>query len=318
MPTFGRIEPFEGEGEEWPSYVERLEAFFSANDVDDTKKKDIFFSCCGAKTYSLLRDLVKPAKPQDKSLDEVLDVLGSHYCPKPSVVVQRFRFNSRVRAEGETVSKFVAALKSLSEHCNFGTELGNMLRDRIVCGINSVTIQTRLLEQPDLTFEDAVQTALAMEAAKKDAGEICQASSSTNAFTTHRVTTPAGDVTCYRCGDGHLASSCKHVNTTCNYCRKRGHLSKVCNSKQKDAPSSKNKPAKHRSSGPGRKSRLPHTLPMNVLDDNTEDSGVTSSEVFDMWQVDSSVPSPPFTVTVNVCGKPLCMEMDTGATVSVM
>lgn len=37
-----------------------------------------------------------------------------------------------------------------------------------------------------------------------------------------------------------------------------------------------------------------------------------------MWQVDSSVPSPPFTVTVNVCGKPLCMEMDTGATVSVM
>ncbi|KAG0422273.1 hypothetical protein HPB47_001896 [Ixodes persulcatus] len=45
----------------------------------------------------------------------------------------------------------------------------------------------RLLEQLDLTFEDAVQTALAMEAAKKDVGEICLASSSSNAFTTHCV-----------------------------------------------------------------------------------------------------------------------------------
>ncbi|CAN7949551.1 unnamed protein product [Ixodes hexagonus] len=192
MPTFGRIEPFEGGGDDWPSYVERLQAFFFANDVDEEKKQAIFFSCCGPKTYSLLRDLVKPAHPQDKSLDEVLAILGNHYCPKPSAVVQRFRFNSRVRAEAESVSNFVAALKSLSEHCNFGTELGNMLRDRIVCGINSVAIQTRLLEQPNLTFEDAVQTALAMEAAKKDAGEICKANLNNAAFATLRVTTPMG------------------------------------------------------------------------------------------------------------------------------
>ncbi|CAN7939191.1 unnamed protein product, partial [Ixodes hexagonus] len=240
MPTFGRIEPFEGGGDDWPSYVERLQAFFFANDVDEEKKQAIFFSCCGPKTYSLLRDLVKPAHPQDKSLDEVLAILGNHYCPKPSAVVQRFRFNSRVRAEAESVSNFVAALKSLSEHCNFGTELGNMLRDRIVCGINSVAIQTRLLEQPNLTFEDAVQTALAMEAAKKDAGEICKANLNNAAFATLRVTTPMGGVSCYRCGDGHLASNCKHANSTCNYCHKRGHLSKVCNSKRRDAQTSKN------------------------------------------------------------------------------
>ncbi|CAN8014165.1 unnamed protein product [Ixodes persulcatus] len=185
MPTFGRIEPFEGGGEDWPSYVERLEAFFSANDVVAAKRQAIFFSCCGAKTYALLRDLVKPAKPQDKSLDEVLSVLGNHYCPKPSAVVQRFRFNSRARADGESVSNYVAALKNLSEHCSFGAELENMLRDRVVCGINSTAIQTRLLERPELTFEDAVQTAVAMEAAKRDAGEICQSSSGSTAFATH-------------------------------------------------------------------------------------------------------------------------------------
>lgn len=67
-----------------------------------------------------------------------------------------------------------------------------MLRDSVVCGINSTIIQTRLLEQPELTFEDAVQTATATETAKRDAGEICQAYSSSSAYTTHRVTTPTG------------------------------------------------------------------------------------------------------------------------------
>lgn len=92
----------------------------------------------------------------------------------------------------------------------------------------------------------------------------------------------------------------------------------MCNSKQKETQSSKNKLAKHRFTGPGRKFSPPHTLPMNVLDDNNADTGVTSSEVFDMLQVDSSEPSPPFTVTVNMCGKPLCMKMDTRATVSAL
>ncbi|XP_077544876.1 uncharacterized protein LOC144158092 [Haemaphysalis longicornis] len=167
MPSFGNLEPFEGGGDDWPCYVDRLQAFFLANDVAPEKRTSVFISCSGQKTYALLRNLVKPAKPSHKTLDEILLVLGSHYCPKPSAVVQRFRFNSRVRAEGESVSNFIAALKSLSEHCNFGAELENMLRDRIVCGINSADVQTRLLEKPDLTFDDAVQTALAMEAAKK-------------------------------------------------------------------------------------------------------------------------------------------------------
>ncbi|KAM7312958.1 hypothetical protein ISCGN_009862 [Ixodes scapularis] len=87
MPTFGKIEPFEGKGEDWPSYVERLEAFFSANDVVAAKRQAISFSCCGAKTYTFLQGLVMPAKPQDKSLNEVLSALGNHYCPNTSAVV---------------------------------------------------------------------------------------------------------------------------------------------------------------------------------------------------------------------------------------
>lgn len=42
-----------------------------------------------------------------------------------------------------------------------------MLRDQIVSGINDVTMQTRLLETTNLTFETAKDTVVAMEAARK-------------------------------------------------------------------------------------------------------------------------------------------------------
>ncbi|KAH7967070.1 hypothetical protein HPB49_022151 [Dermacentor silvarum] len=137
----------------------------------DAEKKPDFFSCFGQNMYALLRDLVKLDQLQDKTLQDNLLVLGDHYCPKPSAVVQRFRFNTGVQTEGESVSTFVVSLRSLLEYCNFDTELGNLLTDHIVCSINDTAVQMRLLEKVELTFENAVKTALAMEAAKKDAGE---------------------------------------------------------------------------------------------------------------------------------------------------
>lgn len=64
------------------------------------------------------------------------------------------------------MSDFVAVLNCLSEHCNYATEL-NMLRDRIVWSINNAAVQMRLLESSDLTFEDAVKTALVMKPLKR-------------------------------------------------------------------------------------------------------------------------------------------------------
>ena len=44
-----------------------------------------------------------------------------------------------------------------------------MLRDRIVCGINDVRIQRRLLAEPGLSLAKALELALALETADKDA-----------------------------------------------------------------------------------------------------------------------------------------------------
>ena len=83
-------------------------------------------------------------------------------------IAERFRFHKRHQLEGETVSAYLAELKTLSLHCEFGTNLGDSLRDRLVCGLNNALIQKRLLSERDLTLAKATQIALSMEAAAKD------------------------------------------------------------------------------------------------------------------------------------------------------
>ena len=79
--------------------------------------------------------------------------------PKPSVIMERAKFNIRDRGPSETVAQYIAALRRLSEHCNYGTVLEDMRRDRSVCGIRDDRIQQRLLSEATLDFDHALQTA---------------------------------------------------------------------------------------------------------------------------------------------------------------
>ncbi len=78
--------------------------FFIANGIADAgRKRAILLSSGGSQTYSLMRNLLRPDKPGEKSYKDFTDLLQSHYNPKPSEIVQRFKFNSRSRAANETV-----------------------------------------------------------------------------------------------------------------------------------------------------------------------------------------------------------------------
>lgn len=70
---------------------------------------------------------------------ELVKLIRDHLAPKPSEIVQRFKFNNRFRNEGESVADFVAALRNLAEHCEYKDTLGMMLKDRIVCGITATS-----------------------------------------------------------------------------------------------------------------------------------------------------------------------------------
>ena len=74
--VFGKIEEFDSEKEDWPNYVERLSHFFTANSITtDEQKLAVFLSVIGPATYKLLRNLVAPKKPGEKSFDDLVQLL---------------------------------------------------------------------------------------------------------------------------------------------------------------------------------------------------------------------------------------------------
>ena len=53
--TYGRLCEYNPESDHWTEYVEQMEHFFAANDIEaEPKKKAISLISCGTKTYSLI------------------------------------------------------------------------------------------------------------------------------------------------------------------------------------------------------------------------------------------------------------------------
>ena len=102
--------------ETWVSYIERLQQYFVANDIKgDDRQRAMLLRVCGASAYQLIRSVVSPAKPTEKTFEQIVTLMKEHYFPKPSVTMQRFAFNSRSRKQGESVANFVADLRRLSK-----------------------------------------------------------------------------------------------------------------------------------------------------------------------------------------------------------
>ena len=59
-------------------------------------------------------------------------------------------------------------LRALSEYCNFGSTLEDMLWDRLVCCINNDVIQRRLLSESKLQYAKAVELTTILETAAED------------------------------------------------------------------------------------------------------------------------------------------------------
>ena len=104
MATYGKISEFKESEESWTHYIERLEQYFLANEVDEVgKKRAILLSVCGSKTYTLMRDLLQPVRPAEATFKKIVDTLDKHFSPRPSEIVEHFKFHSRNRKDSQNI-----------------------------------------------------------------------------------------------------------------------------------------------------------------------------------------------------------------------
>ena len=75
IAAIGRLDEFNPASDSVTAYVERAQLFMQANNVPDDKQVVLFLSALGGKTYSLLRNLLTPTLPREKTFDEIVVVL---------------------------------------------------------------------------------------------------------------------------------------------------------------------------------------------------------------------------------------------------
>ena len=163
--NYGKLSEYDSSKEDWQSYIERLELYFTASDIDDEeKRKAILLTSCGIECYRLFKGLTTPRKPVDKTFIELVTLMANHENPNRNPIAERFVFNMRNRKLGESISRYMAELRRSSQHCKYGDSLESMLGDRLVCGVNHDRMQQRLLsEGANLTLQKAMHISLSLE-----------------------------------------------------------------------------------------------------------------------------------------------------------
>ena len=109
---------------------------------------------------------------------------------------------------------------------------------------------------------------------------------------------------CSRCEKTtHTPSDCRFKVAECHACGKKGHIAPVCRSKPRPQTKSNPYPKKHQK-----------TYGTNRVQEENDDSG---AEEFYLYKFKETRPSP-IQIPLKVEGKPLTMELDTGAAVSII
>ena len=162
--------------------------------------------------------------PKDKSYDELIELLKKHYDPEPIIIAERFHFYQRSQKSGESIGDYLACLRCLASRYMFGTFLTEALWDKLVCSMQSESIQV-LLTKANLTLEKAVEIAQGMEGVAKQSKEL----KGSHANPVMAVRTPALTQPCGRCGRAnHERQECKFRTATYHKCGKVGHIKPVC------------------------------------------------------------------------------------------
>ena len=246
--------------------------------------------------------------------------------------MRRIHFNTCVRQEGESITAYVTRLRDLASHCEYGDSAKELIRDRLVCGVREDTLQRTLLAVAKLTFDKAFELALLHESAAQNARLLSDPSSTAPVHfadpTGLPKDQPSGN-SCYRCGGSHYAKDCRFKDTVYNYCRKKGHIQRVCRSRLRQQQSQSPQPPPTK---PKQKNKRQQTHKVEEGAEPSSGSSPSASPVVPLVPP-AGPPAEPFPVdyqifavgtdtkvlvSVDINGATLLMEIDTGSALTLV
>lgn len=234
--------------ENWRRFSQAFEIYLIASGINEKSEK--------VKTNTLLHLVGQDAveiyntfefeEAGDKSkLKPVLDKFEQYCNPRKNVIFERHVFNTRCQGASETIDSYVTDLRMKARSCEYGDLKDSLIRDRIVCGLKSDAVRSRLLRDSDLTLEKAIETCRAAESTETQMKIMTEGPSTTESvnaiqkknkekhkFKTKPVSQKEDYVTkvrnCKKCGRSHEARKCPAFGKECHKCHKSNHFAKMC------------------------------------------------------------------------------------------
>ena len=248
----------------WEFFRQQWEDYEVATGLDKQSSKirlASFRSVMGKDCLQTFLNLNISAEDRN-NVEACITALENYFKPHRNVVYERYVFNSCEQNQGEPVDSYVTRLRKLASSCEFGTLTDELIRDKLVIGLNDRGTKGNLLREKSLTLDKAVDiarsneiTSKQLEAMKSDTtvspkeevnlvgkekGKNFKKQSN-DKFKPRKNRFPnkkkqkadAGNRKCKNCGTQHKRNECPAYNKRCAYCQKWHHFASVCMAKKK-------------------------------------------------------------------------------------
>ena len=228
--------------DDWPHWKRRFEQFRVASGLvsdGEVKQVNTLLYCVGEEAEAVLTST--NATEEDREVyDTVVAKFDAFFKVRRNVIFERAKFNRRSQLAGEPAEQFIMELYTLAEHCNYGDMTDEMIRDRLVVGIQDAALSQLLQLDAELTLEKAKKrvrqreaVAEQQQALKGTAGGAINLDGIHSRRAQQSRAAASGRQQCTRCGKGqHPRDRCPAKEATCYRCQKKGHYSSQCFSKQ--------------------------------------------------------------------------------------
>ena len=183
-----------------------------------------------------------------------------------------------------------------------------------MCGIADERIR-QLLAEATLTFDAALKITQAFESAEANA-KVLRSNAATAAMAEVHATYHDPEskrhhpgLRCHRCGECHAADRCRFRNAVCHYCGKKGHIARVCRTREN---SKGGRPRKMQ------RNQRPQPQKTNtVVDAPSEETQNVVEVEYPIFHTSASKRAP-LVATLKVNDTKLVMQVDTGAALSLI
>lgn len=241
--------------ENWRRWEQRFQIYMTASGAEGkgTKVKvAILLHALGEDALEVYNTLeVVQANETELTEGDILTAFRTYCQPKKNTVFERHQLWAHPMADTVTIEKYVTELRQKSKDCEFGASENDMIRDKIVFGLNDQRLKERLLRESNLTLEKAIDLCRAAETAKaqiqamtttgqeraihavnKTKGKDSQQWKQGRRQQTQSFNNKGKDQACRKCGKSHRPRQCPAFGVSCRKCGKLNHYAKMCESSQ--------------------------------------------------------------------------------------